>query len=71
VTLQPEENLTAENPVRHSRNQKGKMDITTKHTKSTKEENIFLADSMSFPLSRLRGLRDLRGEKAFRRMAHS
>jgi hypothetical protein len=41
------------------------MDITTKHTKSTKEENIFLLDSMSSPLSGLRVLRDLRGEKAF------
>jgi len=58
--------------VRQSRNRKGKMDITTKEdTKSTKEENVFLSDSMSSPLSGLRVLRDLHGEKALRRMAHS
>ena len=37
---------------------------TTKHTKSTKEENIFFRFDAS-PLSDLRVLRDLRGEKVF------
>jgi hypothetical protein len=52
--------------MRQNRSQKRKMDITTKHTKSTKEENIFLSDSMSSPLSDLRVLRDLRGENFFK-----
>jgi hypothetical protein len=45
--------------------------LITKHTKSTKEENILLSDLMSSPLSGLRVLRDLRDEKVFHRMAHS
>jgi hypothetical protein len=40
--------------------------FSKEHTKSTKEETIF-SDSMPSPLSGLRVLRDLRGEKAFRR----
>jgi len=63
-------NLTTKDLARQSRNQKRKMDITTKHTKSTKEENIFLSDSRSSPLSGLRGLPDLRGENVFRQVLH-
>jgi hypothetical protein len=40
--------LSSENLARQSRNQKGKMDIITKRTKSTKEERLVICQ-IHFP----------------------